>query len=123
MLYGLTVHALWHAPIYGWLLLVSALGAAHALPLGRAAAARRSASSRGIAFGTSYFGSLLRYRVSGRHDRRRSTSRRQGGASIDRLAQLDPLRFLGSPGLWIGLRRRGVPVAVAVRLRRNREPI
>ena len=24
MLYGLTVHALWFAPVYGWLLLVSA---------------------------------------------------------------------------------------------------
>ena len=37
MLYGLAVHALWFAPIYGWLLLVSAWARRAPVPLGRAA--------------------------------------------------------------------------------------
>ena len=33
-----------------------------------------------------------------------------GDKDILRLTQLDPLRFLGSPGLWTGLlARRGIP--------------
>jgi hypothetical protein len=36
---------------------------------------------------------------------------------------LHPLRFLASPGLWGGLALAAAFVAVAIRLRRNREPI
>jgi len=41
LLYHLvTVHALWYAPFYGWLLLVSVWGAARDISLGRVTAAR-----------------------------------------------------------------------------------
>ena len=46
-----------------------------------------------------------------------------GKAPIVRFSQLDPLRFLSSPGLWLGLIFAGAFLALAVRLRRNREPI
>jgi len=41
----------------------------------------------------------------------------------DRLSQLAPLKFVTSPGLWIGLAFTAACLAAAVRLRRNREPI
>jgi hypothetical protein len=41
---------------------------------------------------------------------------------ITQLAQLDPLRFLSTPGLWIGLVFAAVFLAAAVRLRRSRDP-
>ena len=46
-----------------------------------------------------------------------------GGGVIDRLSQLDPVRFLTSPGLWIGLIAAAAFLSVAARLRRYREPI
>ena len=64
MLYGLAVHALWYAPLYGWLLLVSAWARrtpflwAVLPPLAIGVVER-------IAFGTSHFGSLMRYRLMG----------------------------------------------------------
>ncbi len=45
------------------------------------------------------------------------------GHDIRRLAQLDPLRFLITPGLWIGLLAAAAFLAAAARLRRDREPI
>src|SRR5688500_9243976 len=63
-LYGLIAIALWHAPIYAWLLLVSAWARRSAflwavLPLGSIAAMER------IVFGSSHFGKLLGYRLIG----------------------------------------------------------
>ncbi len=42
---------------------------------------------------------------------------------IDRLEQLDPVKFIGTPGLWIGLIVAMAFLAAAVRLRRFREPL
>jgi ABC-2 type transport system permease protein len=119
-LYGLTVHALWFAPIYGWLLLVSAWAGrtpflwAVLPPLALGAVER-------IAFQTSYFGSLMRYRVIGAMGEAFAAKGMQH--SNFTLKQLDPLGFLGTPGLWIGLVVAAGFLAAAVRLRRNREPI
>ena len=123
MSYGLIVHILWFAPIYAWLLLISVwtrrtpvLWAA--LPLFAIALAEK------IVFSTSYFVAMLKYRVIGAMTEAFAL-RPQGGSHpvIDRLTQLDPARFLSTPGLWIGLVFAGVFLARAVRLRRNREPI
>src|SRR6266705_1681951 len=61
LLYGLIVMALWHAPIYGWLLLISGWARRAAflwafLPLIAIQIFEK------IAFGTSYCGALLNYR-------------------------------------------------------------
>jgi len=122
MLYGLTVHALWFAPIYGWLLLVSAWARRMpvlwaTLPLFAISVVER------IGFGTSHVCSLLRYRVTGAMVEAFAVSPEHVGPGFDRLSQLDPLGFLSSPSLWSGLLVAAAFLAAAVRLRRDREPI
>jgi ABC-2 type transport system permease protein len=121
LLYGLTVHALWYAPLHGWLLLVSTWARrtpflwAVLPPLALGLFER-------IAFQTTYFGSLVKYRVSGAMTEAFDLKPGDNGLVI-RLAQLDPLGFLGCPGLWIGLLAAAAFLVAAARLRRSREPI
>jgi ABC-2 type transport system permease protein len=121
MFYGLTVHALWFAPIYAWLLLVSAWSRRvpflwAALPLFALAAFER------IAFSSKDSMSLLQYRVMGAMATA-FTFNPAAGEDIDRLSQLTPGRFLSTPGLWTGLIVAAAFLAAAIRLRRNRDPI
>ena len=122
-LYGLTVHVLWFAPIYGWLLLVSAWARRTpvlwaALPLLGVAILEK------MAFNTMHFASLLRYRVTGAIAEAFAVNPQNGAIGIvDQLSQLTPARFLSTPGLWIGLALAAAFLAAAVRLRRYREPI
>lgn len=123
MLYGLAVHALWFAPIYGWLLLLSAWARRApflwvVLPPMVVSVVERTA------FGTSYFMSMLRYRMTGAMAEAFVLKPRRGShAIIDQFTQLSPGRFLSTPGLWVGLVFAAACLAAAVRLRRNREPI
>jgi ABC-2 type transport system permease protein len=123
MFYGLTVHALWFAPIYGWLLMISAWARRATflwavLPLLAVAAVEK------IAFNTTLFLSLLKYRIVGAMSQAFDVGPNHGANGIiDQLTQLDPVKFLGTPGLWIGLLVAAAFLAVAVRLRRYREPI
>ncbi len=123
MLYGLTVHALWFSPIYGWLLLVSAW-ARRAPFLWAVLPLLSAAAVEWISVNTSYFASLLGYRLGGAM---REAFVLEPGSGVDgdfsRLSQLDPLRFVSSPGLWTGLLFAAVFLAAAVWLRRRREPI
>jgi ABC-2 type transport system permease protein len=123
--YELIVLALWHAPLYSWLLLVSAWAKRApflwaVLPVAAVAAFER------LAFQTSYFGSLIKARVIG-FDSDAVDFRMPDGSALDAhfipLSQLTPGRFLTSAGLWIGLVFAGVFLAAAIRMRRNREPI
>jgi ABC-2 type transport system permease protein len=119
LLYHLvTVHALWYAPIFGWLLLVSGWARRAAflwagLPLLAVGVVEK------VAFNSSHFAAILRNRM-------------DGGAEaiiapdtfpMDPMTHLTPGHFLGSPGLWIGLVVAAIFLAAAVRLRRYREPI
>lgn len=123
MLYGLTVHALWFAPIYAWLLLISAWARRSpvlwaALPLLAISGVEK------MAFNTAHFASLLKYRVVGAMAEAFALDpTRCADGNIEHLSQLSPVRFLSSPGLWIGLAFAAACLATAVRLRRNREPI
>ena len=120
MAYGLTVHALWHAPVFAWLLLVS--GWARRTPFLWAVLPPLALGVlERIAFQSSYFGSLLRYRLVGAMEEAFALD--PGDKDILRLTQLDPLGFLGSAGLWTGLVLAAAFLAAAVRLRRYREPI
>ena len=121
MLYGLTVHALWFAPIYCWLLLVSAW-ARRATLLWALLPWLATAALEKIAFSTTYFGSMLRYRVMGGMTEAFANQQRSGEI-LDQLSQLSPARFLGAPGLWVGLIFAAACLAGAVRLRHDREPI
>lgn len=117
LLYHLiTVHALYYAPIFGWLLLVSAWAKRLPflwafLPLAGIGILER------ILFNTSRFGAVLSSRIMGGMQ----DDTAKGGGSM--LGHFDPIGFLSQPGLWIGLAFAAVFLAGAVRLRRYREPI
>lgn len=115
----LTVHGLWYAPIYGWLLLVSAWARRApflwaSLPLLAIAVVER------IAFNTSHFAAMLGNRLIGGGG---GGDFMAGSLSMDPLMHFAPAEFLGSPGLWIGLAVAAAFLAAAVRLRRYRDPI
>src|SRR5882724_13027734 len=99
LLYGLAAIALWHAPIYGWLLLVSGW-ARRATFLWAALPILAIAIVEKIAFNTSHFGAMLGYRMTGGREGAAFTAT---GMSMDPLSQITPGNFLISPGLWFGL--------------------
>jgi ABC-2 type transport system permease protein len=70
-----------------------------------------------IAFNTLHFLELLQERLVG------PAAMAPHSAPKDFMATLIPDHFFSTPGLWIGLALAAVFLAVAVRLRRYREPI
>ena len=119
LFYGLVSLALWHAPMYGWLLLVSAWAKRGAFlwavfPLLAVCILEK------LAFNTQLFANLLGYRFMGHVQRAFAVGRNQ---RITSLTQITPFTFLATPGLWIGLIFAVGFFIAAVRLRRNREPI
>jgi ABC-2 type transport system permease protein len=114
----LTVHGLWYAPIYGWLLMVSAWAPRAPfiwafLPPFVVCVVEK------VALNTSHFLELLEERLVGLQG--------DGMASHndpkDFTASLIPHHFFGAPGLWAGLALAALFLFAAVRLRRYRGPI
>jgi ABC-2 type transport system permease protein len=121
LLYVLIVMALWHAPIYGWLLLVSGWARRAAflwafLPLIAIQILEE------IAFGTSYCRAFLNYRFIGCL-KQAFVPQRRGHFSVLPIESLDPGALLLTWDLWLGLAVAALLIASAVRLRRYREPI
>jgi ABC-2 type transport system permease protein len=111
----LTVHGLWYAPLYGWLLLVSAVAPRApfvwaVLPPFVIWAVEK------MAFNTTYFLSLLQVRLTGPQDP-------EMPQNANLMSSLIPHHFFDQPGLWAGLAVAAVFLAIAVRLRRYRGPI
>ncbi|HSP14753.1 MAG TPA: ABC transporter permease [Thermoanaerobaculia bacterium] len=119
LLYGLIVIALWHAPIYAWLLLVSCW-AKRAVILWAVFPFFAIGVLDAIALNGKHVRSLLMYRLMGGFARAFDFG---AHGEVNSLTQLTPGRFLSTPGLWIGLAFAAAFLAVAVRVRRNREPI
>ncbi len=115
----LTVHVLWHAPIYAWLLLVSAW-ARRAAFLWAALPLLAIGVVEKIAFNTSYLAALLENRLSGGGVEAITAP---GTLAMDPMTHLTPGNFLISPGLWIGMIVAAAFLAAAVRLRRYRDPL
>jgi ABC-2 type transport system permease protein len=115
----LTVHGLWYAPIYGWLLLVSAW-APRTPFLWAFLPPFVIWGVEKIAFKTSHFLAMLQYRLIGPQP---STAAAPDGNLMDMLSAVTPVQFFSTPGLWIGLAIAAAFLAAAVRLRRYREPI
>src|SRR2546430_12670302 len=121
MLYGLIAIALWHAPIYGWLLLVSGC-ARRATFLWAVLPLIVIQIFEKITFNTSYFGKMLQNRLMG-FAPHAFGFHGEGHPTIDSLVQLTPGRYLGSAGLWLGLLVATAFLFAAVRLRRYRGPL
>ena len=117
LLYGLAAVALWHAPIYGWALLVSGW-ARRATFLCAVLPFLAVAFFEKITFGTSHFGSMVKDRFMGFAPKAFAFNMH----SVDS-PQLTPVAYLSSPGLWLGLIVAAVFIVVAVRLRRYRGPL
>ena len=117
LLYGLAAIALWHAPIYGWALLVSGW-ARRATFLWAVVPFLAIGFFEKITFGTSHFASMLKDRVMGFAPKAFAFTMH----SFDK-PQLTPGTYLISPGLWFGLIVAVVFVALAIRLRRYRGPL
>ncbi|MGA8764913.1 MAG: ABC transporter permease, partial [Candidatus Sulfotelmatobacter sp.] len=113
-----TVHVLWYAPIYAWLLLVSAW-ARRAAFLWAALPPAAICIVERLVFNTKHFGNLLVYRFTGGPE----AVTMPGRFPTDPMAHLTPGHFLASPGLWIGLIVAAIFLAAAVRLRRYQGPI
>lgn len=120
ILFLLPAIALWHAPIYGWLLLASSWSRRAAL-LWAALPWLAAYAVERVAFGTSHVASLLTYRATGWMTEA-FVAPAPGHAPLDELSKIDPTGFFTTPGLWLGLVFAAVCLAAAVRLRRNREP-
>jgi ABC-2 type transport system permease protein len=113
----LTVHGLWYAPLYGWLLLVSAW-APRAPFLWAFLPPFVICGVEKVAFNTSHILALLQYRLLGSGDAMAPHS-----APPDFMATLIPTHFFSTPGLWTGLAVAAVFLFAAVRLRRYQGPI
>ena len=119
LFYHLVVgHGFWYAPIWGWLLVVSAWSRRvpylwATLPLLAVGLVEK------IAFNTSHFGDWLAYRFMGGPE---GMPPHNAPMTIAALTPT-PAQFLTSPGFWFGLALAAVFLAVAVRLRRYREPV
>lgn len=119
--YGLIAIALWHAPIYGWMLLVSGW-ARRATFLWAVLPLIGISIVEKIAFNTSHFASMLMNRLMGFAPAAFDFNA-QPNHTIDSLVQLTPGRYLTTPDLWIGLAFAAVFLLAAIRLRRYRGPI
>jgi ABC-2 type transport system permease protein len=112
-----TVHGLWYAPMYGWLLFVSA--SAPRAPFIWAFLPPFLVGGLEMAtFNTNHFFHMLLGRLAGPeapapHD----------GSLMSAMTSMTPLEFFTEPGLWIGLAIAAAFIAAAVRLRRSRVPI
>jgi len=120
LLYHLvTIHMLWYAPLYAWLLLVSAWSRrapflwAVLPPLAVGIFER-------IAFHSSLFADFLANRVGGG---REAVDTMQGDVPIHPGMHLTPGAFLATPGLWGGLIFAAIFLVLAARVRRARGPV
>src|SRR2546428_251232 len=116
----LTAHALWPAPIYCWLLLVSGW-ARRATFLWAALPLVAIAGVEQIAFHTRHFAALVGSRLIGDVPTLASTS--PDMFPTGPMTHIAPGSFLSNPGLWIGLAVAAIFLATAVRLRRYQGPV
>ena len=125
LLYGLVTSALWEAPVFAWLLLVSSW-ARRATFLWAVLPWLAISAIEKLAFDTTFFIRMLVRRLTGGFEEGFVVvhyPKETHVPVVDRLTQFDPLRFLSSPGLWIGLVFAAAFLIAAIRLRRYRGPL
>jgi ABC-2 type transport system permease protein len=115
-----TIHALYYAPIYGWLLLVSAWARRAPILWATLPVAAILIIER-LVFNTSAFANMLLSRLEGGPSAIQYPPPGNMPIQAPTLANLGA--FLASPGLWIGFLVCAVFLAAAVRVRRHQGPI
>jgi ABC-2 type transport system permease protein len=123
MMFGLlyhlvTAHMLWYAPLYAWLLLISAWSR-RAPFLWATLPPFAIGIFEKIAFHSAYFAAFIQWRVSGGREALGNAT----GNVLDPEMHLTPGPFLATPGLWIGLLFAAAFLLAAARLRRQRAPL
>jgi len=113
----ITVHILWYAPIICWLLLISAWARRAAL-LWAVLPPFCVGILEKLVFNTSHFAMWIQYRFSGGME----AETVPGTMPMNPMTRLTPGHFLLTPGLWLGWVVAAICLALAVRIRRNREP-
>jgi ABC-2 type transport system permease protein len=116
----ITSHALWPAPIYCWLLLVSGW-ARRAAFLWAALPVLVIAGLEEMAFHTHRFATLVGNRLIGETQVASFTP--PSIFPTDPMVHIAPTQFLLSPSLWIGLAIAAAFLAAAIRLRRIQGPV
>ncbi|HEX4157773.1 MAG TPA: hypothetical protein VHY79_04800 [Rhizomicrobium sp.] len=119
-LYGLVTISFWYWPVYGWLLFISSW-ARRAPFLWAVLPPFGLGLIEALAFGTSHVFELLKARLLGSFSAAFVYHEHVKGAFP--IPQMDPLAFLTTPGLWIGLALGAGFFAAAVWMRRRREPV
>jgi ABC-2 type transport system permease protein len=110
-----TVHILWYAPMYAWLLLISAWSKRAPLLWALLPPFAIVVFER-VAFHTAYFHNFLLDRVAG-------GNYRSSSGMLDPEMRMPIVRFMFTPGLWYGLLFAAAFLFAAARLRRSRGPI
>jgi ABC-2 type transport system permease protein len=120
LLYHLfTVHMLWYAPIYAWIVLVSGW-ARRAVFLWAALPALALFAIEKISFRTDHILNFLEYRLSGPEPFDMAGAH---AAAMEGMANVSLAKFLSTPGLWAGLALAALFLFAAARLRRQQGPI
>jgi len=125
LLYGLITSALWEAPVFAWLLLVSSW-AKRATFLWAVLPWLAISAIEKLAFDTAFFTHMLVNRLTGGFEQGFvvvTYPKGEHAPIVDRLAQFDPLKFLTNPGVWIGLVVAALFLAAAIRMRRYQGPL
>jgi len=110
------IHGFWYAPIFAWLLFVSAWAKRMPFVWAILPPAVLVAVEK-LEFHTNYIGALLAHRFSGG-----PFGELFGEESMHPVTHLQPLEFLFSPGLWLGLAVAAGLLLLAARTRSRREP-
>jgi len=112
------LHGLWSAPLYAWLMLVSAW-ARRAVLLWAVLPPLAVGVFERVAFGTTHFGNWIGYRFGGPAE----FDIMGKGWTIHPMAHIHLGHFLLTPGLWLGLVMAAGLLMAAARVRRSRGPI
>jgi ABC-2 type transport system permease protein len=111
----ITMHGIWDAPFFGWLLLVSAWARRMAL-LWAVLPVLATIALEKLLFNSSHFAAMLGRRFAGGAEAMTAP----GSMPITPMTHLTPGHFLISPGLWLGLLFTAACIAGAAWLRRSR---
>jgi len=120
LLYLIVTLTMWYAPVYGYLLALSAWAKRGPFLWAVIPPIALSVFEK-LAFDTSYIGNLIHDRIFNIFDHAFVHQPHEKGQFHMPVA--DPAGFFSSPGLWIGLVVAAALFALAVWLRRGREPM